>query len=108
MEMAPEGGRRCAACFEMQLAAAAAHAASMGYGRLCSTLSISPHKSPDLINMIGEAVSERAGVEWIERVWRKNDGFKLSIVRSREMNLYRQNYCGCVFSMKRIETAASL
>ncbi|MDR1965494.1 MAG: epoxyqueuosine reductase QueH [Synergistaceae bacterium] len=98
---APEGGARCAICFSLQLGAAALYAASNGYKYLCSTLSISPHKSPDAIGAAGEAAAESAGVKWVHRVWRKNDGFRLSVARSREMGLYRQNYCGCVYSMRR-------
>ncbi|MDR3279027.1 MAG: epoxyqueuosine reductase QueH [Synergistaceae bacterium] len=108
MEGEPEGGARCAACFGIQLAASAAYAASLGYGRLCTTLSISPHKSPELINSIGASVAKNAGIAWIERVWRKNDGFKLSIARSGEMGLYRQNYCGCAHSVRRFEPVSAL
>ncbi|MDR1650192.1 MAG: epoxyqueuosine reductase QueH [Synergistaceae bacterium] len=108
MEDEPEGGKRCAVCFGLQLAAAARYAASEGFEYLCTTLSISPHKSPPLINGVGASVSAAAGLKWIERVWRKNDGFRLSVARSREMGLYRQNYCGCVYSMRRQEAAGSI
>jgi predicted adenine nucleotide alpha hydrolase (AANH) superfamily ATPase len=97
----PEGGGRCAICIGVQLEAAAEYARANGYGCLCSTLSISPHKKPGEINGIGADRARAAGVEWICRVWRKNDGFKLSVARSTKMGLYRQNYCGCVYSVRR-------
>jgi predicted adenine nucleotide alpha hydrolase (AANH) superfamily ATPase len=97
-EEEPEGGARCAACFRVQLEAAAAHAASAGYSHLCSTLTISPHKNPALINAIGAEAAAKSGLEWIERVWRKNDGFKKSVEASARLGLYRQNYCGCAYS----------
>jgi predicted adenine nucleotide alpha hydrolase (AANH) superfamily ATPase len=102
----PEGGARCEVCFRLQLEAAASFAVSNGCGYLCTTLSISPHKDPELINRVGMIVSDIAGIEWVYRVWRKNDGFKLSVNRSREMGLYRQNYCGCVYSAARFADAA--
>ena len=94
----PEGGAGCAVCFELQLSAAARFAAERGYDGLCTTLTISPHKDPSLINDIGARVSGRVGVTWIERVWRKRDGFKISVARSAEFGLYRQKYCGCIYS----------
>jgi predicted adenine nucleotide alpha hydrolase (AANH) superfamily ATPase len=98
----PEGGARCRICFRAQLKASAEYAASMGYKHLCTTLSISPHKDPLAINMIGSSVADSFGVKWLERVWRKKDGFKMSVSRSRELGLYRQNYCGCVYSSRQI------
>ncbi|MDR1943398.1 MAG: epoxyqueuosine reductase QueH [Synergistaceae bacterium] len=96
----PEGGERCALCFGLQLTASAEYAAGNGFGYLCTTLTISPHKDPDLINDIGRVTSSRFGVEWISRVWRKGGGFKLSVERSKAWGLYRQSYCGCEYSMR--------
>jgi predicted adenine nucleotide alpha hydrolase (AANH) superfamily ATPase len=96
----PEGGARCRACFGLQLSSAARFAAELGFGYLCTTLSISPHKDPALIDAVGEAHAKEAGVRWVSRVWRKNDGFRLSVGMSREMGLYRQNYCGCRYSAR--------
>jgi predicted adenine nucleotide alpha hydrolase (AANH) superfamily ATPase len=98
----PEGGERCRVCFRMQLDMASEFAKAHGYGYLCTTLTTSPHKDPLLINAIGEEASSRIGVKWLSRVWRKNDGFRLSVERSREMGLYRQRYCGCVYSVREL------
>lgn len=97
----PEGGARCAVCFRLQLQAAAARALEIGCTHLCTTLTISPHKPPALLNDIGARVAEEAGLAWVERVWRKNGGFPLSVRRSRDWGLYRQRYCGCAYSMRR-------
>ena len=98
LENEPERGRRCARCFEEQLSAAAAYAAENGFTHLCTTLTISPHKDADLINETGARAAARHGLVWVEKIWRKKDGFKRSVTRSKELGLYRQNYCGCVFS----------
>ena len=99
-ESAPEGGDRCVRCFRAQIMAAAEFAAKLGAGFLCTTLTISPHKNPAVINEIGESCASSRGLVWINRVWRRGGGFKLSVTRSKEMNLYRQNYCGCLYSAR--------
>lgn len=99
-EEEPEGGARCALCFEKQLSSAAKHAKEGGFASLCTTLTISPHKNVGLIDAIGERVCRESGVKWISRVWRKDDGFRLSVQRSKELHLYRQNYCGCTYSAR--------
>jgi predicted adenine nucleotide alpha hydrolase (AANH) superfamily ATPase len=102
LSWAHEGGERCRVCFKAQLEASAAFAAENGYEYLSTTLTVSPHKDPALINEIGGEVSSRMGVKWLPRVWRKNDGFRLSVRKSREMGLYRQKYCGCVYSVREL------
>lgn len=99
LENEPERGRRCAKCFERQLSAAAAYAAECGFTHLCTTLTISPHKDAALINETGAKAAAENGLVWVEKIWRKKDGFKRSVTRSKELGLYRQNYCGCVFSI---------
>ena len=96
----PERGRRCALCFRLQLREAAEIAARGGFECLCTTLTISPHKDPALINGVGAKECSGLGIEWISRVWRKGGGFRLSVQRSRELGLYRQNYCGCAYSFR--------
>ena len=96
----PEGGKRCEVCFRTQLEAAARYAAANGFDAVSTTLTISPHKNAALINAIGAETAAKYNVEWIERVWRKNNGFKRSVDESRRLGLYRQNYCGCVYSLR--------
>lgn len=105
LENEPECGARCAVCFRAQLEAAADFARAGSFTHLCTTLTISPHKDAALINSIGAEVSASRGLEWVERVWRKRDGFRRSVAESRRLGLYRQNYCGCLFSIR--EAASS-
>ena len=100
LEDEPERGARCAVCFRVQLEAAADYARENGFSHLCTTLTISPHKDVKLINAIGAEAASSRGLEWVERVWRKNDGFKRSVAESKRLGLYRQNSCGCLFSMR--------
>ncbi len=99
-EDCPEGGDRCALCFRLQLEAAAECARTRGCGAMTTTLTISPHKDPARINAIGKSIADAAGLSWLEHVWRKGGGFARSVDRSRLLKLYRQTYCGCVFSQK--------
>jgi predicted adenine nucleotide alpha hydrolase (AANH) superfamily ATPase len=99
----PEGGRRCGLCFRRQLEGAARAAKEEGIGLLCTTLTISPHKKADFINTIGSEAAEKYGLKWLDRVFRKKGGFQRSVALSRELELYRQSYCGCVFSLRRGE-----
>jgi len=94
----PEGGRRCALCFGLQLRAAAEEGARRGATHLGTTLTISPHKDVALISRLGGEIAASHGMIWQERIWRKNDGFLRSLAISGELGLYCQNYCGCLFS----------
>ncbi len=98
LEHEPEGGRRCERCFMAQFEAGALAARRLGCDNFCTTLTISPHKNVALINSLGEKIAGLHGLTWQSRIWRKNNGFLRSIRASRELGLYRQNYCGCVFS----------
>ena len=100
LEHEPEGGRRCEKCFVTQFEAAALVAKRLGCENLCTTLTISPHKDVALINSLGERIANSHGLTWQARIWRKKNGFLRSIRASRELGLYRQNYCGCVFSQR--------
>ena len=97
----PEGGARCALCFRLQLEAAARRASAMKIPLLCTTLTISPHKNAELINSIGAECASQYGVAWLARVFRKKNGFVRSVALSKEYGLYRQSYCGCLYSMTR-------
>lgn len=98
LENEPEGGRRCEKCFELRLSSSAKLAADLGYNYVTTTLSISPLKNAALLNSIGAREAEKYGVSWLYSDFKKREGYKRSIELSREYDLYRQNYCGCVFS----------
>ncbi|MBQ7197242.1 MAG: epoxyqueuosine reductase QueH [Synergistaceae bacterium] len=100
LENEPEGGRRCEKCFALQLKAGACVAKKLGFENFCTTLTISPHKNVNLINALGTEISKSNGLIWENRIWRKNNGFLRSVRASKEMGLYRQNYCGCCFSIR--------
>lgn len=100
LEDCPEGGERCFKCFELRLRETARRAAQGGYDCFATTLTISPLKNAQKINEIGEGLSAEYGVPWLPSDFKKKDGFKRSIELSAEYGLYRQNYCGCVYSRK--------
>lgn len=98
LEREPEGGERCTACFRLRLGEAVRRAAEGGFEYVTTTLSVSPHKDAVRLNEIGRELADKAGVRWLAADFKKRDGYKRSIELSREYELYRQNYCGCVFS----------
>ena len=98
LEKEPEGGARCEKFFRLRLEASAKKAKELGVDCFTTTLTISPLKNAALLNEIGEEMGERYGVMWLPSDFKKKEGYKRSIVLSREYDLYRQNYCGCVFS----------
>lgn len=100
LEDAPEGGRRCEACYEMRLSRAADFASTHGFGYFTTTLSISPHKNSGVINKIGRKIAEGASASFYAADFKKHDGFKKASQISKESGLYRQNYCGCIYSRK--------
>lgn len=97
-EDVPEGGERCFRCYRMRLESTARLAKEQGFDYFCTTLSISPLKNSQKINEIGFEVAEKYGIKWLPSDFKKKEGYKQSIELSREYNLYRQNFCGCVFS----------
>lgn len=97
-EQDPERGERCEICFRMRLAETAGRAAQGGYDYFCTTLSISPHKDAELLMSIGEELAEEFHISYLPSDFKKKNGYKRSIELSAEHQLYRQNYCGCVFS----------
>ncbi len=92
-----EGGKRCDICFYIRLYETALKAKELGYDYFCSTLSVSPHKNATLINAIGERIASEVGVKWLHNDFKKKNGFKRSIELSTQLDLYRQNYCGCAY-----------
>ena len=98
LEKEPEGGLRCRECFKLRLEASAKKAGELGFEWFTTTLTISPLKNAALLNEIGYEMGEKYGVKWLPSDFKKKEGYKRSIELSREYGLYRQDYCGCVFS----------
>lgn len=98
LEDAPERGGRCRKCISCRLEKASQKAAELGCDYFTTTLTISPHKDAAFINECGEKISEQCGVPYLFSDFKKHEGYKRSIELSREFGLYRQNYCGCIFS----------
>lgn len=98
LETCPEGGDRCFKCYELRLREAAICASNGGYDYFTTTLTISPLKNAPKLNEIGEALSAEFGVKHLPSDFKKKDGYKRSIALSSEYDLYRQNFCGCVYS----------
>ena len=103
-ENEPEGGLRCRECFKLRLEATAKKAKAEGFDYFTTTLTISTLKNAALLNEIGAELAERYGVSWLYSDFKKKEGYKRSIELSREYQLYRQNYCGCVFSKREAES----
>lgn len=95
-----EGGKRCEKCFEIRLDKTASFAAEQNFDYFCTTLTISPHKNSKIINKIGEELAKKYSVLFLTRDFKKNDGFKKSLCLSKEFGLFRQNYCGCEYSIR--------
>jgi predicted adenine nucleotide alpha hydrolase (AANH) superfamily ATPase len=103
----PEGSERCSICYEMRLDNCARYAKEHGYDIIGTTLSISPHKNAEKINEIGSIVADRHKVKFYVADFKKKGGFEKSLQMSKQYELYRQSYCGCIFSKKEAEKRAS-
>jgi len=105
LEDEPEGGRRCERCFRLRLEETARYAQENGFTYFCTTLTLSPHKNAILINRIGEELAHKYdGLTYLPSDFKKRNGFGRSVEISKKHELYRQHYCGCVFSMKQSAT----
>lgn len=98
LENCPEGGERCLKCYEMRLDAAARLAAESGFDYFTTTLTISPLKNAQKLNEIGERLAEKYGTVFLPSDFKKKNGYKRSVELSQQYGLYRQDYCGCVYS----------
>ncbi len=98
LEKEPERGKRCTICYEMRIDKTAKIAKEKNYDYFCTTLSVSPYKNAILINEIGKKLEKKYDIKWLYSDFKKNDGYKKSIELSKQYNLYRQNYCGCIYS----------
>lgn len=96
----PEGGERCFLCYELRLLESAAAARRMGMDYFTTTLSISPLKNAGKLNEIGERIAGEYGVRYLNSDFKKKNGYKRSVELSEEYGMYRQYYCGCVYSKK--------
>lgn len=102
-ENCPERGARCNICFKLRLEKTAELAKKNNYDYFCSTLTVSPYKNAKVINEIGNELAKKYQIKWLYSDFKKNDGYKKSIELSKKYNLYRQNYCGCIYSKKEQE-----
>ncbi len=99
LEDSPEGGERCTVCFELRLENTINIAQELGgFEYVATTLTVSPHKNAPLINEIGERLSKEKGIKWLPSDFKKKNGYLRSIQLSKEHKIYRQDYCGCIFS----------
>ena len=97
-ENCKEGGSRCNICFKLRLEKTAILAKKYQYDYFGSTLTVSPHKNATIINEIGNTISKEYNIKWLYSDFKKNEGYKQSIELSKKYNLYRQDYCGCIYS----------
>ena len=100
LEDLPERGERCRKCIGYRLRKTAETAKKLGCGYFTTTLTISPHKDCEFINQYGGQLGEEMGIAYLFSDFKKHDGYKHSIQLSKEYNLYRQDYCGCVYSRR--------
>ena len=100
LEKEPERGKRCYKCYHLRLNETAKIAEKLGYDYFCTTLTLSPHKNSNWINEIGENLNNKYNSTYLYSDFKKKNGYKRSIELSSEYNLYRQNYCGCVYSIR--------
>ena len=100
LENEPEKGKRCYKCYNLRLEETAKIAKEKNFDYFTTTLSLSPYKNSNWINEIGENLKDKYKVEYLYSDFKKKNGYKRSIELSKEYNLYRQNYCGCIYSKK--------
>ena len=105
LEKIPEGGERCHACFRLRLAEAAKIAKEGNYDYVTTTLTISPLKNAEALNAIGREAADACGTTWLSSDFKKKNGYRRSVELSAEYGLYRQDYCGCVFSKQEREAS---
>ncbi len=98
LEHEKEGGARCKKCYYLRLEKTSKYAKEHNYDYFSTTLSISPYKDADALNNIGKKLEEKYGIKYLYSDFKKRNGYKRSIELSKEYNLYRQDYCGCIYS----------
>lgn len=100
LEEEPERGKRCYKCYNLRLEETAKVAEELGFPLFCTTLTLSPHKNATWINEIGERLDKEYEPTYLYSDFKKKNGYKRSIELSKEYNLYRQDYCGCIYSLR--------
>lgn len=100
LEKEKEGGERCFVCYRLRLEETARTAKELGFDYFTTTLTISPLKNAEKINEIGEDLAKQYGISHLPSDFKKKNGYKRSIELSKEHKLYRQNYCGCAYSLR--------
>ena len=100
MEAEPEGGARCHKCYKLRLEYTAKKASELSYDYFGTTLTVSPYKNSQVLNKIGEKISNIYNVKYLYSDFKKKEGYKRSIIMSKEYDLYRQDYCGCIYSKR--------
>ena len=104
LENEPERGKRCSVCFKLRLEKTAKLAKDNNFDYFCTTLTVSPYKNSNLINAIGKEIEDVYDITYLASDFKKKNGYKRSIELSSEYNLYRQNYCGCKYSKRGLDT----
>ncbi len=107
LEDLPEGGERCKKCYALRLEATAKAAAAQGFDLFTTTLSISPHKNAAWLNEIGKEMADKYGCEYLFSDFKKRGGYLRSCQLSEQYGLYRQDFCGCIYSKLQRETEQS-
>lgn len=100
LEQLGEGSQRCYECFKLRFEETAKKAIDRGFEYFTTTLSISPHKNSQILNELGNEIAEKYGIKYLFSDFKKKNGYKRSCELSQQFGIYRQNYCGCVFSKK--------
>lgn len=96
----PEKGKRCDVCYAFRLERTARTASNLGFGGFTTIMSLSPWKKAGALNRIGKMLGHRHRVEFLEADFKKKDGFRKSVAISKDLSLYRQDYCGCLYSRR--------
>lgn len=100
LEEEPERGKRCYECYKLRLKKTSEYASDNNYDYFATTLTLSPYKNSNWINEIGEELDKNTKSTYLYSDFKKKNGYKRSIELSREYNLYRQDYCGCIYSVR--------
>lgn len=101
LEKEPERGKRCLKCYNLRMEYTAIKAKELGYDYFATTLTLSPLKDSQVLNNIGYAISKKIDIPYLPSDFKKNNGYQRSIELSKEYNLYRQNFCGCIYSKEK-------